>query len=252
MRSSRCWIAFELLKKIWRPQEPEHNTRVLWHIKTRGWRLWEGADGHVGALIKPPCSLTYSFIITSSSFNDAPPCAPLESGVMTSYTPNKYRYFACELADWIIVHKHEPPFSFKMRSVFFPPKRLSLHSQWFSLSAWSDFFFRWCLCMCYKRTDLCPHAYAHVCRRSRPSNNKSCLQSTWVSSLGSHSTWTPFTPDACGPCVDIRREETTLCEQQKGRRTDITQVSYGRPLRIGKPGLNLGPHHWFLTCNKVC
>lgn len=119
--------------------------------------------------------------------------------------------FACELADWIIVHKHEPPSipcSVLKCSLFFPPKRLSLHPQWLSLS----YVFRWCLCMRYKRTDLCLHAYAHVCHRSGPSNNKHCLlQSTWVSSLGSHSTWTPFTPDACGAlCGHMKRSDHIL------------------------------------------
>ena len=37
------------------------------------------------------------------------------------------------------------------------------------------YVFRCCLCMLSKRVYACFRAYAHVCHRSRPGNNKHCL-----------------------------------------------------------------------------
>lgn len=73
--------------------------------------------------------------------------------------------------------------------------------------------------LCVLQQSACVRGYAHVCHRSRVSDNKSCLQQNrWESSLGPPSTWVPLTPDVCGTSMCTWRE--TVCRRHALHKND--------------------------------
>lgn len=145
---------------------------------------------------------------------------------------------ACELADsmlsFINISLHPFAFIFQKQSVF-PLKRLSLHPQWLSLSpydwsVWSMFLGVVCVCTPGERMCASMHMLMCAIEAGRATTNAVWQRSVWASSLDSPSTWTPFTPDACGPCMCPWRKATTFASKytQKCTHTDVTQLSCGR------------------------
>lgn len=132
-----------------------------------------------------------------------------------------------------------------------------------------QYVFRCCLCMHSKRAYMCVHACAHVCHRSRPSNNKRCLAAERTRFLSGFSQQlNPFHTWCLWALYVHMKGSGHICKQTRAKMYtqwydpavlwQAWDLGLGcgvrRPQREGKPGPNwvllTGPwlgticHHW--------
>lgn len=148
----------------------------------------------------------FFFSLQSMEHDEVRACSQNKS----RYCEAHYTYKGCMWVSWLYYHwltGAQMPFPFISCEcrLFFPPKKMKPTSPVALFKCVKSCFSRCRSCVRYRRADVCLRVCAHVRLRSGPNNNKRrLLQSIWASSLDSRSTWTPFTPEARGPCLYIR------------------------------------------------